>query len=204
MFNTSLTHDREADLRLQREQRLQARSMMARGSHISIFQCLKQRLAGGRDLLNALRPKPNLAGREHPSLDLTVPDGRMALVFRNASFHAMLPPGPHRIPALAERMEVRLVLPGTAARLSSEGQEQAHVLPYERALRYLDGTLVEILRHPMALAAPERETAATENAGSGVRRSPADASSLRVLRDLPALLSCNEEDDDAVDSCSFV
>lgn len=204
MFNTSLTHDREANLRHQREERLQTIALPDRSWHVTLLQRLTLKLFSRQDLFNALMFDPSLAATGVPSPEMIVPDGRMALVFGNGAFHGVLPSGRHRVPSIAERVEVRFVLPETAAALSNGAQGRPDELPCERALRYLDGALVEIVRYPASLAKSERDVFVERRVHAGFQVTPAKSKPTPVLRDLPSLLPNQDEEGDAMDTYSYV
>lgn len=136
MCMASLTSSQEKDLHLPQACRSDARRALP-GHRLT---ALLHRLGRG------LSPTPSPP--EHH-----LPEGWMALVFHDGIYRKWLPPGHHKVPLGHERVEIRWVLPdaidalestaGTAAR-----QAMAAALPDLRSLRFLDGTLVELVRLP--------------------------------------------------------
>lgn len=162
MLDTLLLHHLERELRLKKEQWVVHSTVAQRSERIGGLQRLAQSLSTLKRRIRGILSSPQPEREDAEGTEVHVQEEHVALVLQDGRSRRFLLPGRHRLPAGAANVEVRMT---SAIRLPSSltDMQDAHLWPFERAFRYLDGALVEIQvvepSRPGPLSLPSAEEA---------------------------------------------
>jgi hypothetical protein len=136
MFKQPLNQDQKRELRFNREAFQQERLQPDRSRYAGWFRMLKRILEQ-----SCFEAQPQAVVPE-----LFVPDGCMALHILDGRPDRWFQPGRHQLSAAKAKVEVRLVLANLVQDQDRVRLELALQLPFERALLFVDGLQVAIVK----------------------------------------------------------